>query len=66
LLDEYQLDAAETVFIDDMSENLAAAESIGIQTIQFTSSAQCKQDLLQKHSISWKRTKSGLSNDRNT
>jgi putative hydrolase of the HAD superfamily len=46
LLDEYQLDAAETVFIDDMSENLAAARSIGIQTIQFTSSAQCKQDLI--------------------
>lgn len=46
LLDEYQLDAAETVFIDDMSENLVAARSIGIETIQFTSSAQCRQDLI--------------------
>jgi len=46
LLDEYQLDAAETIFIDDMSENLAAARVMGIQTIQFISSAQCKQDLI--------------------
>ena len=46
LLDEYQLDAAETVFIDDMSENLAAARSMGIQTIQFINSTQCRQDLI--------------------
>jgi HAD superfamily hydrolase (TIGR01509 family) len=45
LLNEYQLDAAETVFIDDMSENLAAARTIGIQTIQFLSPAQCRRDL---------------------
>ena len=45
LLNEHQLEAAETVFIDDMSENLAAARSIGIQTIQFKSPAQCRQDL---------------------
>lgn len=46
LLNEYQLDAAETVFIDDMSENLAAARTIGIQTIQFLSPAQCRRDLI--------------------
>lgn len=45
LLNEYQLDAAETVFIDDMRENLAAARSIGIQTIQFLNPVQCRQDL---------------------
>jgi len=45
LLNEYQLDAAETVFIDDMSENLVAARSVGIQTIQFRSPAQCRRDL---------------------
>jgi putative hydrolase of the HAD superfamily len=45
LLNEYQLIASETVFIDDMSENLAAARSIGIQTIKFLSSSQCRQDL---------------------
>ena len=46
LLDKYQLDAAETIFIDDMSENLATARAMGIQTIQFINSAQCKQDLI--------------------
>ncbi len=45
LLNEYQLVASETVFIDDMSENLAAARSIGIQTIKFLTSSQCRQDL---------------------
>jgi putative hydrolase of the HAD superfamily len=45
LLSEYNLEAAETVFIDDMSENLAAASSIGIQTVKFVSPSQCKQDL---------------------
>jgi len=45
LLNEYQLIASETVFIDDMSENLAAARSIGIQTIKFLNSSQCGQDL---------------------
>lgn len=45
LLNEYQLDAIETVFIDDMSENLVVARSIGIQTIQFQSPAQCRRDL---------------------
>ena len=45
LLNEYQLVASETVFIDDMSENLAAAGSIGIQTIIFLTSSQCRQDL---------------------
>lgn len=45
LLNEYQLVASETVFIDDMSENLAAARSIGIQTIKFLTSSQCRRDL---------------------
>ena len=46
LLNEYKLNAAETVFIDDMSENLAAAASIGIQTIKFVDSFQCRQSLV--------------------
>jgi putative hydrolase of the HAD superfamily len=45
LLNEFQLIASETIFIDDMSENLAAARSIGIQTIKFLTSSQCRQDL---------------------
>jgi len=46
LLKAYELNPAETVFIDDMSENLAAASSIGIQTIKFVDSSQCRQALV--------------------
>ena len=46
LLGEYELTPAETVFIDDMSENLAVARSTGIQTIRFVSSSQCRQALV--------------------
>lgn len=46
LLSQHQLEAGETIFIDDMSENLAAAASIGIQTIQFVDPFQCRQALL--------------------
>jgi putative hydrolase of the HAD superfamily len=46
LLNEFEMNPAETVFIDDMSENLAAAASIGIQTIQFIDSSQCRQSLV--------------------
>jgi putative hydrolase of the HAD superfamily len=45
LLTKYQLQASETIFIDDTSENLTAASSIGIQTIKFVNSHQCKRDL---------------------
>ena len=45
LLNRYQLDPAETVFIDDLPENLEAASSLGIQTIRFIDSAQCKRAL---------------------
>jgi putative hydrolase of the HAD superfamily len=47
LLNEFRLNASETVFIDDMSENLAAARSLGIQTIKFLNSSQCGQDLIE-------------------
>jgi len=46
LLTVYQLKATETVFIDDMNENLVAASSIGIQTIRFIDPSQCRQALL--------------------
>ena len=46
LLTEYQLKASETVFIDDTSENLTAASSIGIQTIKFVDACQCERDLV--------------------
>jgi FMN phosphatase YigB (HAD superfamily) len=39
------LNASETVFIDDMKENLSAAEEFGLKTIHFTGADQCKQAL---------------------
>jgi len=46
LLREHKLKPAETVFIDDMSENLVAAASTGIQTIRFVDPVQCKRALI--------------------
>jgi len=45
LLETFQLEAAETVFIDDMAVNTAAAREQGIQTITFESAAQCEAEL---------------------
>jgi len=46
LLNTYRLEPAETVFIDDMRENLEAASLQGIQTIQFVDPVQCRQALV--------------------
>lgn len=45
LLSKYGLVATETVFIDDVSENLTAASTLGIRTILFEDANSCKQDL---------------------
>ncbi|WP_154116258.1 HAD family hydrolase [Vibrio cincinnatiensis] len=45
LLTQYDLNAAETVFIDDMLYNVQGAESVGIKGIQFESAFQCEQAL---------------------
>lgn len=52
LLNRYQLKPGDTVFIDDLQENLAAASSLGIQTIRFTSSAKCRRELVDLECIS--------------
>ena len=46
LLNQWQLTPGETIFIDDLPVNLTAASSIGIQTIRFTDSAQCRRALV--------------------
>ena len=46
LLATYGLVAAETVFIDDIRENLAAASTLGIQTVLFENASRCRQDLV--------------------
>jgi putative hydrolase of the HAD superfamily len=51
LLGKHNLDASETVFIDDTDENLAAANAIGIQTIKFVSAADCRQALVELECI---------------
>jgi len=45
LLNEYNLVANETIFIDDMEENTHAALELGINTIQFVDAQQCQQVL---------------------
>jgi putative hydrolase of the HAD superfamily len=41
LLETFQLDATDTVFVDDVEVNLAAARQFGIRTIRFENLAQC-------------------------
>jgi putative hydrolase of the HAD superfamily len=45
LLNEYRLNAVETVFIDDMAENVDAAASLGIQTVRFVNASRCRRAL---------------------
>ncbi|MTI61997.1 MAG: HAD family phosphatase [Firmicutes bacterium] len=45
LLANYSLSPEETVFIDDMEDNLLAAEDFGIKTIQFKNPVQLRGDL---------------------
>lgn len=45
LLETYGLDAAQTVFVDDVEANVAAARQFGIRTIRFENSAQCADEL---------------------
>jgi putative hydrolase of the HAD superfamily len=51
LLDQYQLRPSETVFIDDVPENLEAAASLGIRTIRFFDAAQCERALLDHQGV---------------
>lgn len=47
LLRQYGLRAAETLFIDDMPYNTAAADALGFTTVTFKDAAQLKTALLQ-------------------
>ena len=44
-LEKLGLKPEETVFIDDLEENTIAATALGIQSIIFKNSEQCKEDL---------------------
>ena len=45
LLNTYQLDPAQTVFIDDTPSNLVAAEKFGITGVHFLNFGQCRREL---------------------
>ncbi len=45
LLDTYQLNPRESLFIDDRAENVAAAREVGLEAIRFISPAKLEQDL---------------------
>lgn len=45
LLETYGLEERDTVFIDDMEENLITASRVGMATIKFENPAQCEMDL---------------------
>ena len=45
LLERYELAGPETVFIDDLEVNLAAAREFGIRTIRFENPTQCARAL---------------------
>ncbi len=45
ILNEYGLNPEETLFIDDMKENVEAASRTGIRPLHFQSAAQCTEEL---------------------
>lgn len=47
LLNKYQLKPTESIFIDDMINNVESALSLGTYAFQFTDAASCKAQLHQ-------------------
>lgn len=45
LIQRYQLDAATTLFIDDVPRNVQAAIGVGLQGVQFSDPGQLRRDL---------------------
>jgi putative hydrolase of the HAD superfamily len=45
LAERFELDFAETVFIDDLPKNVEAARGVGLRSILFESAAQCEREL---------------------
>jgi 2-haloacid dehalogenase len=48
LLDRYEVNKANTIFIDDNLRNVKAAEAFGIESIHFQSSAQLEEELVKR------------------
>jgi 2-haloacid dehalogenase len=45
LLEKYQIDAGQTIYIDDVEENIVAADRFGFRTIHFQNAAQLRASL---------------------
>jgi FMN phosphatase YigB (HAD superfamily) len=45
LLDRYQIDPAQSIFIDDVPRNILGAQAVGIPGIHFQSPSQLNLDL---------------------
>lgn len=43
LLEKYNLEAKETIFIDDIFDNIKSANELGINAIQFTTLDEVRQ-----------------------
>jgi putative hydrolase of the HAD superfamily len=52
LLSRYGLDAAETVFVDDLPRNVEGARVVGLDAILFSDAQQCRRDLRARLGIS--------------
>ena len=48
LLDRYEVNKANTIFIDDNLRNVKAAEAFGIESIHFQTSAQLEEELVKR------------------
>ncbi|CAG9001476.1 MAG: Alpha-D-glucose 1-phosphate phosphatase YihX [Candidatus Celerinatantimonas neptuna] len=45
LINQYQVDPQESVFIDDLSKNIEGSRRLGFSGIQFSDAVQCEQEL---------------------
>jgi 2-haloacid dehalogenase len=59
LLERYQVDAAETVFVDDSPANVEAARRLGMTGLQFTDAERLRADLAALGLVSPKPPRSG-------
>jgi len=47
LLEQYKLDPAESVFIDDLMANVEGARAVGMHAFQFISAESCESELIE-------------------
>jgi putative hydrolase of the HAD superfamily len=45
MLDALQVDAGETIFVDDFIENIQAAQTLGFKTVHFTQTSQAIEEI---------------------